>query len=121
MRHHVSETREVHLFRRELLAHDRFDSKYDFHEMRSIVCGEIGHFFNVRLPDDAAKAGITGLAHVHYTTVLALPKQLAACSTAQFATHDVSSLAKVQRAVARARVSPRVTARRRQSTARGHS
>jgi hypothetical protein len=94
MRSHVAEAGEIDLVRMYHLSYRRFDGKYGCHEMPSFGSGQIGHLFDVLLPDHTAEAGVVGIRNQHHTTSFILPEQFAANLIAQltnrFAFHDPS-------------------------------
>lgn len=94
MRSHIAEAGEIDLVRMYYLSYRRFDGKYGCHEMPPFGSGQIGHLFDVLLPDHTAEAWVVGIRNQHYTTGFILPEQCAANLIAQltnrFAFHDLS-------------------------------
>ena len=94
MRGHVAEAGEIDLVRMHHLSYRRFDGKYGCHEMPSFGSGQIGHLFDMLLPDHKAEAGVVGIRNQHHTTSFILPEQCAANLIAQltnrFTFHDLS-------------------------------
>lgn len=80
---HIAEAREIHLVRAEHRAHSLFNREHHAHAMRALRGRQVGHFFHVRVPDDATEAGVIGIGHDYHTAVFVAPEQIAAAAFAQ--------------------------------------
>lgn len=65
MRHHIAQAGQIDFLRLQDFALRRFNLADRTHQGGSIFDCQIGHFLDVRIPDDAAKAGIICISDQH--------------------------------------------------------
>lgn len=65
MRRHVAQTGDVDFFRPHDFPHSRLDRPHCAHDAGAVGRIQIGHFLDMRIPDDAAEAGIGTVIDQH--------------------------------------------------------
>src|SRR3989344_4989293 len=107
MRGLVSERGQIDLVRLEQIVQHLFDGEHHVHEVLTGARIQLCHFFHVRLPDDATKAGIVGIANQNHATETVVPQHGFILRMAQWAggfhsypltgrTLDAASLARLR-------------------------
>ena len=83
MRHDVTETREIDLFRRKQFAQQSLDRIDDAHQPRALRLGEVRHFLGVGFQNHAAESGVIGIAHEHHAREAVVPEHFSTSLRAQ--------------------------------------
>lgn len=73
VRGHIAKAGEINFFRLHHLAHGTFHGKHRVHQCCAHLNGEVGHFPDVLVPNNAAEAGIVGIRYQYHAAVLAAP------------------------------------------------
>src|SRR3989344_3023810 len=76
MRNLVTQRGQIDFVRMHRFSQNLLGNEYHRHQMRALRIREIGHFFHVVTPDDAAESGIIGVLHKNHAATVILPEDI---------------------------------------------
>ena len=89
MRNDIAERGEVDLVGMQHVAHGLFGFAHHLHQTAALGGCQVGHFLDVLIKDDAAKAGVIGrVGSVDHAAKVVFPEDFFASSFAQWAGHS---------------------------------